>query len=113
MEADLHALHVFESPDDGVLGLPRQNAAQLATQAGLIEQLLSDEQERLPGVGPQLSHEVVPGVLPYSLDAALKQRQPELLALGRHSRNALMQALLGNLAQRYLRQPSCDVLVTS
>ncbi|MCR3863106.1 hypothetical protein K3Z96_18465 [Pseudomonas aeruginosa] len=24
-----------------------------------------------------------------------------------------MQALLGNLAQRYLRQPSCDVLVTS
>ena len=41
------------------------------------------------------------------------QRQPELLALGRHSRNALMQALLGNLAQRYLRQPSCDVLVTS
>ncbi|MDF5872442.1 universal stress protein [Pseudomonas aeruginosa] len=100
-------------PDDGVLGLPRQNAAHLATQAGLIEQLLSDEQERLPGVGPQLSHEVVPGVLPYSLDAALKQRQPELLALGRHSRNALMQALLGNLAQRYLRQPSCDVLVTS
>ena len=91
----------------------RQNAAHLATQAGLIEQLLSDEQERLPGVGPQLSHEVVPGVLPYSLDAALKQRQPELLALGRHSRNALMQALLGNLAQRYLRQPSCDVLVTS
>ncbi|MGV8534094.1 hypothetical protein ACV35S_33730, partial [Pseudomonas aeruginosa] len=60
--------------------------------------------ERLPGVGPELSHEVVPGVLPYSLDAALKQRQPELLALGRHSRNALMQALLGNLAQRYLRQ---------
>ncbi|GAB7130328.1 universal stress protein [Pseudomonas aeruginosa] len=113
VEADLHALHVFESPDDGVLGLPRQNAAHLATQAGLIEQLLSDEQERLPGVGPQLSHEVVPGVLPYSLDAALKQRQPELLALGRHSRNALMQALLGNLAQRYLRQPSCDVLVTS
>lgn len=100
-------------PDDSVLGLPRQNAAHLATQAGLIEQLLSDEQERLPGVGPQLSHEVVPGVLPYSLDAALKQRQPELLALGRHSRNALMQALLGNLAQRYLRQPSCDVLVTS
>jgi nucleotide-binding universal stress UspA family protein len=113
VEADLHALHVFESPDDSVLGLPRQNAAHLATQAGLIEQLLSDEQERLPGVGPQLSHEVVPGVLPYSLDAALKQRQPELLALGRHSRNALMQALLGNLAQRYLRQPSCDVLVTS
>ncbi|HGE2255062.1 TPA: universal stress protein [Pseudomonas aeruginosa] len=96
-----------------MLGLPRQNAAHLATQAGLIEQLLSDEQERLPGVGPQLSHEVVPGVLPYSLDAALKQRQPELLALGRHSRNALMQALLGKLAQRYLRQPSCDVLVTS
>ncbi|HGN1658514.1 TPA: universal stress protein [Pseudomonas aeruginosa] len=85
VEADLHALHVFESPDDSVLGLPRQNAAHLATQAGLIEQLLSDEQERLP----------------------------ELLALGRHSRNALMQALLGNLAQRYLRQPSCDVLVTS
>ena len=28
-------------------------------------------------------------------------------------RDALMQALLGNLAQRYLRQPSCDVLVTS
>ncbi|MBK0105006.1 hypothetical protein IBT50_26995, partial [Bacillus sp. S70] len=62
---------------------------------------INNELRRLPGVGPQLSHEVVPGVLPYSLDAALKQRQPELLALGRHSRNALMQALLGNLAQRY------------
>ncbi len=83
VEADLHALHVFESSDDGVLGLPRQNAAHLATQAGLIEQLA----ERRAGApaGRRAAAEPRSGSRRAAgqPDAALKQRQPELLALGR------------------------------
>ncbi|MBP8172322.1 MAG: universal stress protein, partial [Pseudomonas sp.] len=46
-----------------------------------------------------------------SLDEVIAQRQPQLLALGRHNRGVLAQTLLSSLAQHYLNKPPCDVLV--
>lgn len=51
------------------------------------------------------------GTLSASLDEVIAQRQPQLLALGRHNRGVLAQTLLSSLAQHYLNKPPCDVLV--
>jgi nucleotide-binding universal stress UspA family protein len=37
--------------------------------------------------------------------------QPQLLALGSHSRSTMSEALLGSLTREYLDQPPCDVLI--
>ncbi|AYC34578.1 universal stress protein [Pseudomonas cavernae] len=105
--AELHALHVFETPR----GSAAEVEAQLTTQCALIEQLLHDEAQNLPAKGPRLSHNVQPGSLPQTLHEALGSRQPQLLVLGSHGRSALSQALLGSLAQHCLHKAPCDVLV--
>ena len=46
-----------------------------------------------------------------SLDQLIRQRRPQLLALGQHSRSVLVNALLGSLPAHYLRQAPCDVLL--
>ena len=80
-------------------------------QRVLIANLIEDEASRLPKPGPQIDHEVIPGTLAGGLDSELAKRKPQLLALGRHGRGALAQALLGSLAQHYLNKAPCDVLV--
>lgn len=80
-------------------------------QQALIGQLVDDECSQLPSDGPSVSHEVVPGTLAGSLDQLIRQRRPQLLALGQHSRSVLVNALLGSLPAHYLRQAPCDVLL--
>jgi len=45
------------------------------------------------------------------LDSAIAAVQPQLLALGSHSRGTMSEALLGSLTREYLDQPPCDVLI--
>lgn len=106
--AQLHALNVFAT--SGRLS-KRDADERLSMQQGLIGQLVADEASRLPAGGPQLDHQVLPGKLAGSLDDEIAVRQPQLLALGRHNRGVLAQALLGSLAQHYLNKPPCDVLI--
>lgn len=92
--------------------LAKQGAAErLAMQQQLIGQMLDDESASLPQPGPQLEQLVIAGTLSASLDEVIAQRQPQLLALGRHNRGVLAQTLLSSLAQHYLNKPPCDVLV--
>jgi nucleotide-binding universal stress UspA family protein len=42
-----------------------------------------------------------------------KSRSVDLLAMGPHGRGIILQALLGSVTQRVLRETRCDVLVTS
>jgi nucleotide-binding universal stress UspA family protein len=89
----------------------RDREDRLEMQRLLIGQLMIDEASRLPNEGPTLEHEVIPGTLSGSLDEAISQNRPQLLALGRHNRGVLAQALLGSLAQHYLNKAPCDVLL--
>ncbi|MFZ3183600.1 MAG: universal stress protein [Pseudomonas sp.] len=106
--AELLALNIFSTSSR----LAKRDAEErLSMQRLLIEQLMADESSRLPKDGPQLKHEVMPGTLSASLDELIAKRQPQLLALGRHNRGVLAQALLGSLAQHYLNKAPCDVLL--
>lgn len=105
--AELHAVHVFE-PDKGSR---EQVDNQLQIQQALIDQLLTDEAQKLPAAGPTISHAVHQGGILRCLQEQLRARGSDLLVLGSHGRGALSQALLGSLAQHFLHKAPCDVFV--
>ncbi|TBV08581.1 universal stress protein [Phytopseudomonas dryadis] len=106
-EAELHAVHVFEADK----GTPEQRRSQLQIQQALIDQLLHDEAQKLPEIGPRLSHSLHEGGILRCLQQQLRSRRSEVLILGSHGRGALSQALLGSLAQHFLHKAPCDVFV--
>lgn len=107
-DGTLHAVNIHEQ----ALQLPpAKKQEHLATQHALLQQLIRDELARQPDGGPQSQLDVRPGALAGSLDEVIRERQPELLVLGQHSRSRLSDALLGSLPAYYLRQPVCDLLL--
>ncbi|MDT4845081.1 Universal stress protein family protein [compost metagenome] len=109
-DARLVALNVMEL-GSRLLSKSGNSADFLATQKELMGKLLEDELAHLAGQGPEVELDVVRGALPRSLDDAIADRRPQLLALGSHGRSLISQALLGSLALRYLQNPPCDLLL--
>ena len=105
-EAELHALNIHE-----VAEIHAPDEDELALQQELFDQLVEDLQQQLPETGAQLSYSLHQGERGNRLDAAIRELQPQLLALGGHSRGELSSALLGSLVRQFLDQPPCDVLI--
>ena len=103
---ELHAINV-----DEVAELHAPDEAGLALQQELFDQLLEDLQAQLPQTGAQLSYALYQGERNNCLEAAIAEWQPQLLALGGHSRGELSSALLGSLTRQFVEQPPCDILV--
>ena len=104
--ASIHALHVLEKAE-----VHGGDDAELDWQTSLFDQLVMDEKAKLPEAGPQISHELRQGELHNCLAQVIAEHQPQILALGKHGRGILADALLGSLAQYFLENPPCDVLV--
>lgn len=105
--ARLHAVHVDEMAPLHAMDDPEE----LAFETALFDSLVAEERAQLPE-GLQLDHELRAGERCACLQAVLAEQQPQLLALGSHSRGELADALLGSLTLHCLRHPPCDVLVT-
>lgn len=105
--ASIHALHVLEMAE--VHGF--DSDSEISWQTSLFDQLVMDERAKLPECGPQISHELRQGELHNCLAQVITEQQPQILAIGKHGRGVLADALLGSLAQHFLEQPPCDVLV--
>lgn len=105
-QAKIHAVHVQEQAR-----VHDCAADEHEWQLELFTQLLADEQAKMSAAGAPISHEVLHGELHDCLDSAIAQRQPQLLALGKHGRGEMADALLGSLARHYLQQPPCDLLL--
>ncbi len=105
--ATIHALHVLETAE--VHGADSES--EITWQTSLFDQLVMDERAKLPEKGPQISHELRQGELHNRLAQVIAEQKPQILAIGKHGRGVLADALLGSLAQHFLEQPPCDVLV--
>ncbi len=104
--AELTALNIHEvaevhGADDG----------ELALQQELFDQLVADLRSNLADNGARLNPSLRQGERNNCLEAAIAELQPQLLALGGHSRGEVSNALLGSLTRQYLDQPPCDVLI--
>ncbi len=105
-DASIHAVHVLEQAQ--VHGC---STDEHEWQAGLFAQLVADEQAKMPAGGAAISQALLHGELHDCLSAAIEAYRPQLLALGKHGRGVLADALLGSLAQYFLENPPCDVLL--
>ncbi len=104
--SDLTALNVYEMAE-----LHQPSEPDLTLQHELFDQLLKDLRADLRNTGARLHSSLRYGERSSCLDAAIAALQPQLLALGSHSRSELSNALLGSLTRQYLDQPPCDVLI--
>ncbi|TRX74733.1 universal stress protein [Pseudomonas mangiferae] len=107
-DAELRALHVFEE-DAGAAPDPAD--AYWQARGALMERRFSEERAGLPDNGPRLGLDVRRGCLPETLLEAIAQRRTALLALGHHARGPYAQPHPGQLAQRMLQAPPCDLLL--
>ena len=104
--AELTALNIYE-----VAEIHRPDAGELALQQELFDQLIDDLRGELDDNGAALRPLLRHGERSNCLDAAIAEFEPQLLALGGHSRGEMSSALLGSLARQYLDQPPCDILI--
>lgn len=102
----LTALNIHE-----VSELQQPEASELALQQDLFDQLVSDLRAELGHDDNRLHACLRYGERNNCLDAAIAAEQPQLLALGSHSRGEISDALLGSLTREYLAQPPCDILI--
>lgn len=105
--ARIHALHVLETAEVH----SGESDSEITWQTSLFDQLVLDERAKLPESGPQMSHELRQGELHNCLSQVIAEQKPQILAIGKHGRGILADALLGSLAQYFLEHPPCDVLV--
>lgn len=105
-QAQLHAVHILEHAQ-----MHACDPQEYEWQSELFTQLVVDEQAKMPEQGAAISHELRQGELYDCLSRIIAERQPQLLALGKHGRGVMADALLGSLAQYFLEQPPCDLLL--
>lgn len=102
----IHAVHILEQAQ-----MHQCDTEEHEWQAELFTQLVADEQAKLDGEGPHITHALHQGELHSRLQDIIQIQQPHVLALGKHGRGVLADALLGSLAQYFLEHPPCDVLL--
>lgn len=106
-DARIHAVHVLEKAHIHGCSDDEQE-----WQAQLFDQLIADECAQMPAQGAPISHALLQGELHDCLAASIEQLQPQLLALGKHGRGEMADALLGSLARHFVENPPCDLLLT-
>lgn len=107
-DAELYALNIFEVAPSKAAG----QREELDLQHSLFSRLVADEQANLSPPGRTLQYGVRTGERSACLAAAIREQRPQLLALGKHTRSLMGDALLGGLGQDLLRQPPCDILIS-
>tara|TARA_R110001599_G_scaffold60194_1_gene167324 strand:- start:659 stop:1492 length:834 start_codon:yes stop_codon:yes gene_type:complete len=110
----LTALHLCNPPLGKRMAGHAAQQAYIDEQREMLEYLLKDELETLELIGttaPQIDLLVATGEVREQLEQAITRLAPGFVALGSHSRSGISEALLGSLAQAWLRDPPCDVLI--
>lgn len=111
LDAKVHVLHVIGIPLSGVPELG------LALTAGMMDQLVIDNQKALDGVvDARRASGVIGEVLLRTGDArelilrACEEVHADLLVMGTHGRRGISRAVLGSVAESVVRTAPCPVM---
>lgn len=116
--ASVELIHVGDIPAPFEQALRRvgtpavEVAAYRRARLAAARRRLTAVAETLAGAPGGIAVRVGGGDPATALVRASRNPRLGLLALGRHGRNILHEALIGSVAQRVLRDAACDVLVT-
>lgn len=113
--AEFNAIHSYHVPFGGFQRGRETRNAYRDEHERTLAQLIEEELETLIGSAskPDIPfHKVVKqGETQSVIRSEVERLQPDLLVLGTHGRVGLTHALLGSIAESFLNNPPCDVLV--
>lgn len=116
--AEFNAIHSYHVPFGGFQRGRETRNAYRDEHERTLTQLIEEELETLIGSATKgtkpdiLFHKTVKqGETQSVIRSEVERLQPDLLVLGTHGRVGLTHALLGSIAESFLNNPPCDVLV--
>lgn len=116
--AELHAVHAYNQPFGGFLSGDHDKRTIRAEHQGSLTRIIEGEMSALvdaslnaAGVGPNIAMHVEIGETAAVLRHWVDIREADLVTLGTHGRTGLSNAVLGSIAETFLNDPPCDVLV--
>ncbi|MCE7999467.1 MAG: universal stress protein [Rhodobiaceae bacterium] len=113
--AEFNAIHSYHVPFGGFQRGRETRNAYRDEHERTLTQLIEEELETLIGSASQPDipfHKVIKqGETQSVIRSEVERLQPDLLVLGTHGRVGLTHALLGSIAESFLNNPPCDVLV--
>lgn len=112
--ATIDAVHAFHVPFGGFLGSAANRKAFKEEHERDMAAMIEEEMQALVTGAVndvQVNQVVRHGEVHAVLRNAVKEMKTDLLVLGTHSRVGLAQAVLGSVAEAFLNDPPCDVLV--
>lgn len=109
-EADLHGVHAIHIPYHGFVA-PRDSASTDAPFRHNAELNLKNWSETC-ALPERLSEvQIIEGAAHMVLAREIARLKPDLLALGAHGRAGQAPSILGSLANDFVREPPCDLLI--
>lgn len=117
-DAEFNAIHSYHVPFSGFQRGRETRIAYQDEHERNLTQMIEEEMETLIGSAttsapPDIPfHKIVKqGETQSVIRSEVERLQPDLLVLGTHGRVGLTHALLGSIAESFLNNPPCDVLV--
>ncbi len=114
-DAALEICHAFDMAFAGLMGGVRTGSKRTAKDEAAIAAMVEEEKryflKRLGKPAHNLRFHHVIGQAEEVLRREVRRRKPDLLVLGTHGRGALARAVIGSVAENFLRDPPCDILV--
>lgn len=116
--AEVHAVHAYLQPFGGFLSGEHDKKSIRAEEQEQLSRFIEGEMSALvdaslnaAGLSPNLNMHVVAGEAASVLRQSVADRKADLLTVGTHGRVGISHAILGSIAEEFLNDPPCDVLV--
>jgi universal stress protein E len=113
--AKVDMVYAFDMPLAGIVAGVNKGKRRTARDEAAIQALVESDRKvflrSLPKAARGLPFHAEVGLPQDVVRAWVKKTKADLLVLGTHGRSGLMRAVLGSVAEGFLRQPPCDVLV--
>jgi nucleotide-binding universal stress UspA family protein len=115
VDGEFHLVHAFDVPFAGFLSGDDTQREALNTHQKQLERLVAEEfsalQAALHATSAGLYEIVRRGAPEQVIREQVSRLKPDLLVLGTHGRSGIAHAMLGSVAEEFLSNPPCDVLV--